>query len=130
MKQEQITLRCEDGAEAVVFTKYTHHILDIDYEICVQDDYTGGDYKGFLGRIRRAWRAFWDKPVVYTGIYCKDETKMKYFLWDCLDLVDKKGLSKYADIDPYYLEHRKDELDDSVTSNEELIKRENGNANT
>lgn len=98
MKQEQITLRCEDGAEAVVFTKYTYStvcsraaIVDpdsIDYEINVQDDYIGGDYKGFFGRIKRAWRAFWDKPVVYTGVYCADKDKMRKFLIDCLDLID------------------------------------------
>ena len=87
MKQEQVTLRCEDGAEAVVFTKYTHK-SDIDYEICIEDSYIGGDYKGLFGRIKRAWRAFWDKPVVYTGIYCEDESKMKHFLCDCLDLLN------------------------------------------
>ena len=97
MKQEQITLRCEDGAEAVVFTKYTHStvcsraaIVDpdsISYEICIEDDYIGGDYKGFFGRIKRAWRAFTDKPVVYTGIYCEDRDKMRKFLIDCLDLM-------------------------------------------
>ena len=89
MKQEQVTLRCEDGAEVVVFTKYTYNgEPEFSYEICVEDSYIGGDYKGFFGRIKRAWRAFWDKPVVYTGIYCEDENKMKYFLWDCLDLLN------------------------------------------
>lgn len=91
MKQEHITLRCDDGAEAVVFTKYTHHILDIDYEINVEDSYTGGEYKGFFGRIKRAWRAFWDKPVVYTGIYTEDKDKMRKFLCDCLSLIDEKN---------------------------------------
>lgn len=105
MKQKQITLRCEDGAEAVVFTKYTYDraIMKLpdslvefedNYEICVQDDYTGGDYKGFFGRIKRAWRAFWDKPVVYTGIYCEDVNKMRKFLCDCLDLIDENDVKK------------------------------------
>ena len=99
MKQETITLRCDDGAEAVVFTKYTHDkvimklpdsVVDFDdsYEICIEDDYVGGDYKGFFGRLKRAWRAFWDKPVVYTGIYCENKDKMRKFLTDCLALVD------------------------------------------
>ena len=99
MKQEQITLRCEDGAEAVVFTKYTYEktiirLPDIStefensYEINVEDSYIGGDYKGFFGRIKRAWRAFWDKPVVYSGIYCEDANKMRRFLCDCLNLMD------------------------------------------
>ena len=116
MKQEHITLRCEDGAEAVVFGKYTFKTLiytneptnsikeDISYEINIQDDYVGGDYRGFFGRLKRAWRAFWDKPVVYTGIYCEDERKMRQFLYDCLDLVNNNP-------------------DSEPTSNEELIKK-------
>ena len=121
MKQEQITLRCEDGQEAVVFTKCIHHILDIDYEITVEDSYIGGDYKGFFGRIKRAWRAFWDKPVVYTGIYCEDERKMRQFLYDCLDLVndnpDSEETSDNTIHQAIYCE------DGSVTTNEELIKK-------
>ena len=90
MKQENVTLRCEDGAEAAVFSKYTYN-KDIDYEFTIEDSYIGGDYKGFFGRIKRAWRAFWDKPVVYTGIYCEDKDKMKKFLIDCLNLVEDKS---------------------------------------
>ena len=89
MKNEQIVLRCEDGQEAVVFNKYIHHILDIDYEINIEDSYTGGEYQGFFGRLTRAWRAFWNKPVVYTGIYCEDKEKMRKFLCDCLELLEK-----------------------------------------
>lgn len=101
MKQEQIILRCEDGAEAVVFTKYTYkNIMKLTdgqvnlsdgFEIMIEDSYIGGDYKGFFGRIKRAWRAFWNKPVVYTGIYCEDENKMKQFLHNCIDLMNGVG---------------------------------------
>lgn len=99
---DKVTLRCDDGAEAVVFTKYSHKFISVHteelineidgYEICVEDDYVGGDYKGFFGRIKRAWRAFWDKPVVYTGIYCEDKKKMRKFLCDCLDLIDENDV--------------------------------------
>lgn len=106
MKQEQITLRCEDGAEAVVFTKYTYkNIAEITegqvklcdgFELMFEDSYIGGDYKGLFGRLRRAWRAFWDKPVVYTGIYCEDKNKMGQFLYDCLDLVNDNPDNGYC----------------------------------
>lgn len=104
MKFDNVTLRCDDGAEVVVFTKYNFKTLihrnehtdsikeDISYEICIKDDYTGGDYKGFFGRLKRAWRAFWDKPVVYTGIYCEDKEKMRKFLCNCLDLIDENDV--------------------------------------
>ena len=129
MKQEQITLRCEDGAEAIVFTKYNfngtvkeltngHSNYKDCFEISVEDDYIGGDYKGFFGRIKRAWRAFWDKPVVYTGIYCEDESKMRKFLIDCLNLMkDNNDIDEKPFLKGLYNE------DGSVTSNEELIKK-------
>ena len=106
MEFNKVTLRCDDGAEAAVFTKYTYKTLihrsehtdsikeDISYEICIEDDYVGGEYKGFFGRIKRAWRAFTDKPVVYTGIYCEDKDKMRKFLYDCLDLIDEVSVAK------------------------------------
>jgi hypothetical protein len=100
MRTEQIALRCEDGSESVVFSKYTFKIMcnnpdetgikeESNYEITIEDSYIGGDYKGFFGRIKRAWKAFWDKPVVYTGIYCEDKGNMKQFLISCLDILEE-----------------------------------------
>ena len=98
MDIKQITLRCDDKAEACVFARYdckpimklTDGVVggDTNYEITIEDSYIGGDYKGFFGRIKRAWKAFTDKPVVYTGIYCEDKDKMKKFLTDCLALIN------------------------------------------
>lgn len=122
MKQEQITLRCEDGAEAVVFTKYVYkYDNSVAYDISVEDSYTGGDYKGFFGRIKRAWRAFWDKPVVYTGIFCEDKNKIREFLAECLHLIDENDIEKTKTM--YQQMQGNTNIDDSVTSNEELIRR-------
>lgn len=98
MTTKQITLRCEDGQEAAVFTKYNFCTpnkdidkdIEFNYEIMIEDCYIGGDYRGFFGRIKRAWGAFVDKPVVYTGIYCEDKDKMRKFLTDCLALIDEE----------------------------------------
>ena len=102
MKFDKVTLRCDDGAEAAVFTKYSHKFISVhteelinenaSYEICIEDDYVGGEYKGFFGRLKRAWRAFTDKPVVYTGIYTEDKDKMRKFLCNCLDLIDENDV--------------------------------------
>lgn len=99
MKFDKVTLRCDDGAEAAVFTKYhfysdSEKATEFNYEICIEDDYVGGEYKGFFGRLKRAWRAFTDKPVVYTGIYCEDKQKMRQFLVDCLNLIDKESIEE------------------------------------
>lgn len=89
MEFKNVTLRCNDGAEAVVFTRYDYKYGYTTYDISVEDSYIGGDYKGLFGRIKRAWKAFVGKPVVYTGIYCEDKDKMKRFLTDCLVMIDE-----------------------------------------
>ena len=109
MKYNQVILRCEDRQEAAVFTKYTYKTimkitdgqvkLDDGYEIQIEDSYIGGDYRGFFGRVKRAWKAFRARPVVYTGIYCDDKIRMKKFLENCLAIVDDEEI-KY-DNEPF-----------------------------
>ena len=73
MKKDNIktaTIRCDDNAEAVVFSKYTTKD-SIDFEFSFEDSYCGRDFNGISGRFRRAWKAFWNKPVCYSGIYCE-----------------------------------------------------------
>ena len=90
MQDKTITLRCADGQEACVFHKYIYNKDDIAYEIDIEDSYVGGDYRGFFGRIKRAWKAFWAKPVCYTGIWREDKESMQKFLQDCLDLMEEE----------------------------------------
>lgn len=91
MQDKTITLRCTDGQEACVFHKYTYSYNDqADYEMVFEDSYVGGDYRGFFGRIKRAWKAFWAKPVCYTGIQCENKESMRKFLQDCLDLMEEE----------------------------------------
>lgn len=90
MNSKNIYLRCKDNAETVVFTKYIWKDGLIDYELSIEDSYCGGDYMGITGRFKRAWRAFWSKPVCYTGVYCEDEKRVKKFLNDCLDLLEER----------------------------------------
>ena len=89
-----VFLRCVDHAEMAVFTKFdwgfNEKERDINYEITIEDSYCGGDYMGIKGRFKRAWKAFWAKPLCYTGVYCEDKEKMKKFLNDCLKLIDEE----------------------------------------
>lgn len=91
MQHKQITLRCKDGQEAVVFTKYIYDFKDASYEINFEDSYTGGYYKGFFGRLKRAYKAFIGAPVIYTGIYCDDESEIQKFLIDCFKLTSEES---------------------------------------
>lgn len=83
-----VTIRCDDNAEAVVFSKYIMK-NSTDFEISFEDSYCGGDFKGISGRFRRAWKAFLNKPVCYTSIYCESgRNRIRNFLKECLELVE------------------------------------------
>lgn len=85
---ESIRLRCKDKAETLVFNRYKYHVFDIDYEINIEDSYCGGDYMGIKGRFKRAWHAFWAKPVYYSGIYSDNVNDVRKWLTDCLALIE------------------------------------------
>lgn len=92
MNISEITLRCEDHAETVEFLKFTYDDdNDVDYEINIVDSYCGYDFMGIKNRFKRAWHAFWAKPICYTGIFVKDETRMKTFLENCLKLMNSNN---------------------------------------
>lgn len=85
---KNIYLRCEDNAEMVVFSRYDWECdNETNYEFTIEDSYCGGDYMGIKGRFKRAWKAFWAKPIYYTGIYCEDKERVEKFLKDCLNLI-------------------------------------------
>jgi hypothetical protein len=87
---KDIYLRCDDHAETVVFSRFNFEDDDIDYEISIEDSYCGGDFMGIKGRFKRAWHAFWAKPIYYNSVYCEDGQRMRKFLEDCLSLIDEE----------------------------------------
>ena len=87
MSSKSVCLRCDDNAEAVVFIKYKGKDNGTSYEIMVEDSYCGGDFMGIKGRFKRAWRAFFAKPICFTGIYCDDKDRVQNFLEECLSLI-------------------------------------------
>lgn len=98
MKEDRITLRCKCGGEAAVFANYVSYDGDVSFELSIEDSYIGGDYRGFFGRIKRAWKAFCAKPVVYTSIFSEDKDEVRKFLTDCLDLVNNNIYADSKDI--------------------------------
>lgn len=93
MDQEQnVFLRCDDHAEIAVFTRYDWEPDDISYTLSIQDAYCGGDYMGIRGRFKRAWNAFWAKPIHYSEVLCEDGERMKSFLKACLAMINQAGV--------------------------------------
>jgi len=91
MTSKEINMRCDCQAEIVTFIRHDWDYNDTNYELTFEDAYCGGDYMGIKGRFKRAWRAFWAKPIYYSGVYCQDEERMKKFLQGCLSLMEEAG---------------------------------------
>jgi hypothetical protein len=94
MNNKEIYLRCDDHAEVVVFSKFNFEDDDIDYEITIEDAYCGYDFMGIKNRFKRAWHAFWARPICYNGVYCQDGKRIRKFLEDCLSLMDEDEKTK------------------------------------
>lgn len=92
---KSVTLRCDDRAENLVFNRYSYGDTGCcpDYEINIEDSYCGGGLTGIKGRFKRAWHAFFAKPVYYSGICKAKPEDIKVWLEDCLDIInhDMKG---------------------------------------
>lgn len=94
MDYKEVNLRCCDYEENLVFKKFSYPDGDKWYEFDIEDSYCGGDYYGIIGRFKRAWKTFWNKPVAYTSVYCavSDEEKLKEFLERCLNVIKENNM--------------------------------------
>ena len=93
LKTREVCLRCEDHAETVEFVRYDFDDGSTNYEINIVDSYCGYDLMGIKNRFKRAWKAFWAKPVCYTGVFVEDPQRMHKFILDC-DTLMMKGRSR------------------------------------
>lgn len=83
------SLRCEDYCSTLVFRRYDYSD-STDFEINIEDAYCNGSYHGIVGRFKRAWHAFWAKPICYTGVYIQDPERVWAFLEEC-DRIATRG---------------------------------------
>ena len=87
---KEINMRCDCCAEMATFIRHDWKDGDVSYELSIEDAYCGGDYMGIKGRFKRAWHAFWAKPVYYSAVYCEDGKRMRKFLEDCWRLMNER----------------------------------------
>lgn len=88
---KSVEMRCDDRAENLVFTRYEYKPTAMnhdpstfyDYEITLEDSYC----RTRCNRFVRAWKAFWGKPIYYSGICTRDKYKLRKWLLDCLALL-------------------------------------------
>lgn len=88
---KSIFLKCDCHEETAVFTRFNWDFKeeeDVDYELSIEDAYCCNDYMGIKNRFKRAWHAFWAKPICYNSVYIGDKERVKKFLEDCLELIE------------------------------------------
>lgn len=91
---KNIYLPCDDNAEIVIFSKYTWNDDMPDYEINIVDRYCDKKHSGIANRFKRAWHAFWAKPIYYSGICVQDQDRITQFFEDCLTLISTSNKSE------------------------------------
>lgn len=71
-----IILRCEDRCCTLVIDRYNYN-GEIDYNISIQDSNLYSEYNTFLGRIKRAAKILFGKPIYYNDVWITDKNKIK-----------------------------------------------------
>lgn len=83
--KNSIFIRCDDGAETLVVDKID--ILNYCYfSISIQDSYIY-NANTFIGRVKRAFKVLFGKPIEYTSIVVSSKEDMRKFLDDFYKLV-------------------------------------------
>ncbi len=90
-KKKSVYLRCECDAEVLAFNMYGYNDGEVGFEINIEDSYCGGDFMGIKGRFKRAWKAFFARPICYTGIYVKKVEQVQKFLEECLHVAEEEA---------------------------------------
>ena len=89
-----IMLRCDDHCTILVIDKYywEHAKEKFEYNFSMQDsDYY--NLNGIVGRIKRAFKALFGKPIHFNDIYIGDLQKIEEFRNAFNALVDKNTLN-------------------------------------
>lgn len=69
-----IILRCNDYCSMLVVDKFQWQDKTIDYNVSMQDSYIYSPHNTFIGRIKRAFKALFGKPVYYNDlIVCESD---------------------------------------------------------
>ena len=94
-KEETAFIRCDDHCETLEFARTTWRDGEEWFCFSITDCYIGKrEEHGLLGRFRRAWKAFWNKPVVWTQVIVTEKDRAESFFQECLDILHHDDVEK------------------------------------
>lgn len=82
-----VTLRCDCACTMLVVDK-CHEREVIFYNLSMQDS-KYSNINGLTGRIKRAWRALFGRPIYYNDILIENEKDMIKFRDDLTELISR-----------------------------------------
>lgn len=92
-KTKMVTMNGDHIATTLVFIRRDYPRFLPDLEVHIEDSYCGGNYTGIKARFKRAWNAFFARPVVYANIYTEDKNKMIKWLEDSLAIMKEENVN-------------------------------------
>ena len=88
LKEKTASIRCDDHAETLEFTRTTWREGGDWFDFSIKDGYIGKrEEHGLFSRFRRAWKAFRNKPIVWAEIIVTDKARAEAFLRECLTIL-------------------------------------------
>ena len=92
-KSRRITLPCDCKCCMLVIEKTSWEDGDINYNITIQDSRYDHNYKTLWGRIKRAAKTLFGKPIYYNDVHLEGEETFQQLEEDINDLA-KSNLSE------------------------------------
>ena len=96
-KSRRITLPCDCKCCMFVIEKTVWEDGDINYNITIQDSRYDHNYNTLWGRIKRAAKTLFGKPIYYNDVYLEGEETFQQLAEDINDLA-KSNLSEEGEI--------------------------------
>lgn len=90
-KSKMITLPCDCKCCMFVIEKSIWEDGDINYNISIQDSRYDHNYNTIWGRIKRAAKILFGKPIYYSDVHLEGEDKFKKLIKD-MDELEKSNL--------------------------------------
>ena len=87
-KSKMITLPCDCRCCMFVIEKTKWADGDISYNITVQDSRYDHNYNTAWGRVKRAFKILFGKPIFYNDVHLEGEDTFKKLVSDMSDLIN------------------------------------------
>ena len=96
-KSKMITLPCDCKCCMLVIEKTVWENGDINYNISIQDSRYDHNYNTLWGRVKRAAKTLFGKPIYYSDVHLEGEETFKKLVKDMGDLVGSNPGSRESE---------------------------------